>query len=217
MSEFRVEGRITKGPRLSRTMEGVALCGFHLVEDEPEASASNPLRLDVIARGSLACHCEGILSQGSRVEVRGRLGRREMQRGSFSYPIFTAIATAVRPLGARPGQPPMARVVHCQQDPYDIYIGRGRDPRTEEPGEWGNRYSHRPSRVPDVIVVGSVEEAVEFHRRWLWEQIKAGRIALAELAALHGKTLGCWCEGICHGETLSTAAAWAHRRLAAAA
>lgn len=36
-------------------------------------------------------------------------------------------------------------VVHCQRDPYDVYIGRGRCPQTGRPGEWGNPYSHRPT------------------------------------------------------------------------
>lgn len=58
-------------------------------------------------------------------------------------------------------------VVHCKQAPYDLYIGRGRDPETGEPGEWGNPYSHRPSRVPGVVVVSSVEEAIERYRRHL--------------------------------------------------
>jgi hypothetical protein len=101
------------------------------------------------------------------------------------------------------------QVVHCRREAYDVYIGQGRDPRTGEPGEWGNPYSHRPSRVPGVIVVGSVEEAVERYRRWLWDQVRCGRLALERLAAVDGQTLGCWCApGLCHGEAL-TAAAWA--------
>lgn len=32
-------------------------------------------------------------------------------------------------------------VVHCKRDPYDVYCGRGRDPRTgaANPG-WGNPF-----------------------------------------------------------------------------
>lgn len=101
-------------------------------------------------------------------------------------------------------------VVHCKRDPYDVYIGRGRCPRTGEPGEWGNPYSHRPSRVPGVIVVGSVDEAIARYRCDLWEQLRSGRLPLERLAALHGKRLGCWCApGRCHGEVLDAAAMWA--------
>lgn len=106
------------------------------------------------------------------------------------------------------------RVVHCRREAYDVYIGRGDDPSTGRPGEWGNPYSHRPSRVPGVI--GSRQEAIRSYRIWLWEQIRSGRISLEKLAALHGKRLGCWCApDPCHGEVLAPAAAWAWRRLRA--
>ena len=105
-------------------------------------------------------------------------------------------------------------VVHCRHAPYDLYIGRGRDPEIGEPGEWGNPYSHRPSRVPGVIVVSSVEEAIERYRRHLWAEIRSGRLALERLAGLSGKTLGCWCApGPCHGEVLAAAASWAAAQL----
>lgn len=110
----------------------------------------------------------------------------------------------------------MSGVVHCKRAPYDIYIGRGCDPRTGEPGEWGNPYSHRPSRVPGVVVVGSVEEAIARYRLHLWSQARTGRLPLAKLAALEGKTLGCWCAPApCHGEVLAVAAAWASAQPAA--
>ena len=101
-------------------------------------------------------------------------------------------------------------VVHCKRGAYDVYIGRGRDPRSGEPGEWGNPFSHRPSRVAGVIVVDSVFEALESYRHYIWEEIRSGRLPLARLAALHGKRLGCWCApGPCHGEVLEAAAMWA--------
>lgn len=65
----------------------------------------------------------------------------------------------------------------------------------------GNPYSHRPSRVPGVIVVASRQEAIRRYRIWLWEQIRSGRISLEKLAAFHGERLGCWCAlDPCHGE-----------------
>src|SRR5262245_11047920 len=108
----------------------------------------------------------------------------------------------------------MSAVVHCRRASYDVYIGRGNDPRTGEPGEWGNPFSHRPSRVPGVIVVPTVEEAIERYRRHLWTEVRSGCLLLERLAALGGKTLGCWCApGSCHGEVLAVAAAWATAQL----
>jgi hypothetical protein len=107
-------------------------------------------------------------------------------------------------------------VVHCQHEPYDVYIGRGKDPYTDEWSEWSNKFSHRPSQARSVIVVGSVEEAVECHKRWIKDQIRSGRLTLERLAALDGKKLGCWCakSDPCHGHTLIAAAAWAAAELA---
>ncbi|HEY4779574.1 MAG TPA: DUF4326 domain-containing protein, partial [Solirubrobacterales bacterium] len=112
----------------------------------------------------------------------------------------------VEPL--RPTVPPMSEgasapssVVHCKRESYDVYIGRGDDPRSGEPGRWGN-----PFRIGRD---GSRSEVIAKYRRWLWAEIQAGRVDLAELAALHGKTLGCWCAPeACHGEVLVEAAMW---------
>jgi hypothetical protein len=96
------------------------------------------------------------------------------------------------------------RVVHCKRDSYDVYIGRGQG------GEWGNPFTHK-SGTRAQFVVGSREEAVEAYRAWLWERIKTeGEPLIRKLAALDGKTLGCWCAPqACHGEVLVQAAAWA--------
>jgi hypothetical protein len=103
-----------------------------------------------------------------------------------------------------------ATVVHCRKEPYDVYIGRGRDPRTDELGAWGNPFTHRRSQVRGVTIVASRDEAIERYRRYLWDEIGAGRISSEQLAALHGKALGCWCAPeACHGEVLARAAAWA--------
>lgn len=99
-----------------------------------------------------------------------------------------------------------SRVVHCKREPFDVYIGRGRDSR------WGNPFSHREGTSAE-FVVGSRAEAVEAYRRWLWTKIQApgGTALIAELAELHGKTLGCWCAPqACHGDVLAAAAEWAH-------
>lgn len=217
MSEFKMRGTVTRAPRLERSIHGVPFCGFHLVEDAEAASVCNPLRLDVIARGDLARRCAEWVAVDRLVEVGGHLGRREMRRGRMRWPAFSAVATSVRPLDLPPGEDTMARVVHCKQDDYDVYIGRGRDPRSGEPGRWGNPYSHRASKASGVVHVGSAQEAVDHYEAWLWRQIKAGKVDLDALAALHGRTLGCWCMGVCHGSVLARAAAWAQRRPAEAA
>lgn len=80
---------------------------------------------------------------------------------------------------------------------YDVYIGR--------PGRWGNPF--------EVAVYGR-GNTIELHRRWLWDEIRAGRVALEELAALDGKRLGCFCApAACHGDTLLAAARWAAAQL----
>ena len=63
----------------------------------------------------------------------------------------------------------------------------------------------------------SYAEAVERYRVHLWQSIRAGEVALEELAGLDGCWLACWCAGDghpCHGEVLERAAAWAARVLA---
>ena len=108
----------------------------------------------------------------------------------------------------KPREKPL--VVHCQRDPYDVYIGRGRG------GRWGNPFSHKSGTLAQWKV-GTVDEAVEAYRHHLHAQVSDGLVSLEDLAALHGKTLGCWCApGRCHGEVLVRAAAWAHKQLAEA-
>lgn len=86
-----------------------------------------------------------------------------------------------------------------------VYIGR--------PSIWGNEYSHKDGTTAKYKVA-TVEEAVEAYRTQLWCEIRMGRIGLGELAALHGKTLICWCKpSPCHGDVLAAAAAWAYNEL----
>lgn len=76
------------------------------------------------------------------------------------------------------------RVVHVKREAYDVYVGR--------PSRWGNPFSHKPGTKARYRVADRTE-AIASYRRWLWEEIRAGRVQLEELAALDGKTLGCWC------------------------
>lgn len=87
----------------------------------------------------------------------------------------------------------------------DVYIGRG--------SRWGNRFSHRAGTRAEVVV-GSREEAVEAYRRELWANVQAGVVSVDALAALHGRTLVCFCAPLaCHGDVLERAAAWAVKQL----
>jgi hypothetical protein len=76
-----------------------------------------------------------------------------------------------------------ARVVHCRNEPYDVYVGR--------PSKWGNPY--RIGRD------GDRDEVIAKYERWLLEQPDL----LAALPGLTGRILGCWCAPrACHGDVL---------------
>lgn len=77
---------------------------------------------------------------------------------------------------------PNKRVVHCQREQYDVYIGR--------PSKWGNPWS---------IGALSREEVIEKYRVWIETQ----PALLASLSELRDKVLGCWCAPqACHGDVL---------------
>ena len=68
--------------------------------------------------------------------------------------------------------------------------------------KWGN-----PFRIG---LSCSREQAVVRYREDLWRRIRAGEVALEELAELDSCWLACWCEPLpCHGQVLARAAAWA--------
>ncbi len=60
----------------------------------------------------------------------------------------------------------------------------------------------------------SRDEAIARYRADLWRRIRAGEVALAELAELDGMWLACWSDSPCHGDVLARAAAWASEVLA---
>jgi len=79
-------------------------------------------------------------------------------------------------------------VVHCKREPYDVYIGR--------PSKWGNPYQIGPD--------GTREEVIAKYENWLWSSLLWQPGAVAELKAMHGKRLGCWCAPLpCHGDVLA--------------
>jgi hypothetical protein len=84
------------------------------------------------------------------------------------------------------------RVVHCQREPYDVYIGR--------PSDWGNPFTHIKDRSTKAeFIVRNREEAISKYRAWLISQPEM----LKKLEELRGKTLGCWCKPkSCHGDVI---------------
>lgn len=113
----------------------------------------------------------------------------------------------------------LTRVVHCMIEPYDIYIGRGRCPKSgqfhgtilqNKPGNffYGNPWSHKKSAVAQFQTANAEESVLKFRqyidsRPQLIEQIRQ---------ELRGKTLGCWCKtkknphAPCHGDILAAIA-----------
>ena len=92
------------------------------------------------------------------------------------------------------------KIVHCLKEDYDVYVGRGRCPKTGFVGLFGNPYTHISTK--DTMaehIVESREEAVEKYRKHLL----ADETLIGEVLLLDGKTLGCWCgEKLCHGSVI---------------
>jgi hypothetical protein len=98
-------------------------------------------------------------------------------------------------------------VVHCMEEPYDIYIGGGHDPQSGEPGRWAG--------PAPTVPCGGRDEQMARYADWLREELDAERIGLEELAALDGKALGYLHRSeACHGEVLERASDWAARMVA---
>lgn len=82
------------------------------------------------------------------------------------------------------------RVVHCQKEPFDVFIGRG--------SIWGNPYSHKEGTLAKFVVKDR-SEAIEKFEQYL----TSNEELMAKLSDLKGKTLGCWCKPkSCHGDIL---------------
>lgn len=83
------------------------------------------------------------------------------------------------------------RVVHCKKEYYDIYIGRGRCPRTGKLNDWGNPFVVGQHGTRDEVI----KLFEEYIRRTPW--------LIKKLPDLKGKILGCWCHPkSCHGDVL---------------
>jgi hypothetical protein len=229
--ESKAIAKVSKKPDEGRTASGFPVSRFTVVTEE--GPGTSPVKMPVYVLGSpgeaqrkLALRC-GELRVGELVQVTGLQRQRVRRTKRGKDWIETALqALDVQVLGddGRPVQrdPREAErllkglVVHCQRSPYEVYIGRGKDPFTGERPEddWGNRFSHRDSKF-EIVRVETAEEAVACYRDELWEKIQSGEQSLERLAALAGKTLGCYCKpACCHGDTLSKASVWAVQELA---
>jgi len=92
----------------------------------------------------------------------------------------------------------MAKVVHCMKHPFDVYVGRGRCPKTGQFSKWGNPFSHQINSIAR-FKTNSRKESIDKFREWIETQPQL----MNSLAELKGKTLGCWCAPQpCHAEVL---------------
>lgn len=84
-----------------------------------------------------------------------------------------------------------ARVVHCQRQPYDVYIGRENRKHGLKASKWANPYK--------VGRDGTREQVMRRYEVWLFSHPEL----VAALPELAGKELGCWCAPLpCHGDVL---------------
>lgn len=227
--ESKAVAKVTRRPEMARTGPGFPVCRFTV--STVQTDARNPVVMPVYVFGGpaddqrkLALWCEA-LRIGELVQVTGlqrQRVRRTKGKAGKRWPETALQAMDVQRLGADGRPVPRSSddrllrglVVHCMESPYEVYIGRGKDPHTGEWGEWGNRYSHRESAFEWVIEVDTPEEAVLCFKAYLWELINEGKLSLERLASLAGKTLGCWCAPeCCHGDVLASASIWAVRQL----
>jgi len=83
------------------------------------------------------------------------------------------------------------RVVHCQKEPFDIYVGRG--------SVWGNPYSHKEGTLAKFVVKDRAEAIAKFE-----QYLTSNKELMLRLSELKGKTLGCWCKPnkSCHADIL---------------
>lgn len=83
-------------------------------------------------------------------------------------------------------------VKHVSKSDYDVYVGRGPDPKTGIIGRWGNPFV--------VGKDGTRAEVIRKYREWIVTQPDL----MEALPELKGLRLGCWCRPkSCHGEVLA--------------
>lgn len=86
----------------------------------------------------------------------------------------------------------MTKVVNCEREDYDVYIGRPNPKNSWKKSKWGNPFK--------IGRDGTREEVLQKYRTWVVHQPEL----LNDLHELEGKTLGCWCKpDDCHGDFLA--------------
>lgn len=92
------------------------------------------------------------------------------------------------------------KLVHCLKDNYDVYIGRGKCPKTGKENYFGNPFTHIATKGTKAeFVVDSRKEAVLRYKEYL----NGNEKLIESVLKLDGKILGCWCgEKRCHGEIM---------------
>lgn len=84
-------------------------------------------------------------------------------------------------------------VVNRYKEDFDIYIGRG--------SMWGNPYKLEKESDRSLVI--------EQYRKYLFAQIKCGKITKHDFSELTGKRLGCFCKPkACHGDVIVNAYEW---------
>ena len=105
----------------------------------------------------------------------------------------------------------MNKVVNIRKEKYDVYIGRagkGQD------GRFGN-----------PVIIGKIcPECNKIHtsgratlpcyKKYLWRKLNSDTDFKAQVKALNGKTLGCFCKPKpCHGDVLAKAIEWLNQAI----
>jgi len=77
----------------------------------------------------------------------------------------------------------MIKIVHCDKEEYDVYIGRG--------SIWGNKF--------EIGKDGTRKEVIDKYRTYVLNNKELMNL----LPFLKDKVLGCWCKPkACHGDVL---------------
>ena len=83
------------------------------------------------------------------------------------------------------------KVVHCQKQAYDVYIGRKNSYAGLPESKW-----HNPFVIGED---GTRKEVIAMYK----EYVQLMPELMSSLHELEGKTLGCWCcPQPCHGDVL---------------
>ena len=90
-----------------------------------------------------------------------------------------------------------------------IYIGRSMPHEGLVGSKFANKFKITETDTREIVV--------EKYKKWLWGEIRSGRITLEDLLELEGHDLVCFCkqdgkEVACHGDVLVKAVAWARRK-----